>query len=190
MFSAKGGPIMGGRTTWEPIAREAAKHEDIDVHIFLAMIEQESGWNEFAKSEDGAQGIMQIMPFAHPDVNTWNPRESIFWAAKAIRKYRDERGSYDLALAAYNVGGPGTSSWTAVPQWERYRYVDPILRRAAQLRALETPETAIPTATTTTPVISQTVTPIPPEISTPTPTPPAVLLLAGLILVVGLKGRL
>lgn len=190
-FPTKGTPFMSGRETWEPIAREAAMREGIDVHIFLAMIEQESGWNEFAASADGAVGIMQIMPHAHPDVNAWNATESIFWAAKTIKKYRDERGNYDLALAAYNVGGPGTASWTAVPQWERYRYVDPILRRAAQLRALETPETAIPTATTTTPVISQTSTPVPPGISTPTPTPPlfGVVLLACLVINFAVKAR-
>ena len=117
-------------------------------------------------------------------------RENLFFGPQKQYENIVTNEEVMTSLFAYNVGGPGTSSWTAVPQWERYRYVDPILRRAAQLRALETPETAIPTATTTTPVISQTVTPIPPEISTPTPTPPAVLLLVGLILVVGLKGRL
>lgn len=181
---------MGGRITWEPVARKAASHENIDVHIFFALIEQESRWNESAVSGDGAVGIMQIMPWAHPDVNPRNTEEAIYWAAKTIRKYRDERGSYDLALAAYNVGGPGTASWTSVPQWERERYVDPILRRAAALRAAETPETAIPTPTTTTPIISLTTTPVPPGISTPTPTPPAVLLLAGMVLAVTLRGRL
>lgn len=163
---------MGGQETWGPIAIQAALQEHIDPYIFLAMIEKESRWDENAVSHDGAVGLMQIMPWAHPDVNPRNTRDAIFWAASAIRKYREERGSYEMALAAYNVGGPGTASWRSVPQWEMDRYVTPILRRAAELQAADAP-VATPVFMTTA-AIADTPTPSSPLMTTPTPTPPVI----------------
>lgn len=57
-------------------------------------------------SSANAQGIAQIVPKWHPDVNPLDPIASIHYAARYLKSLRDQFGSYRLALAAYNWG-PG-----------------------------------------------------------------------------------
>lgn len=52
----------------------------------------------------GAVGIAQIVPRWHPGVDPLNPVESIHYAARYLKKLRDQFGNYRLALAAYNWG--------------------------------------------------------------------------------------
>ena len=58
------------------------------------------------KSSAGAIGIMQLVPKWHPDVNPYNPIESIDYAGRYLKHLHDRFGSWHLALAAYNWG-PG-----------------------------------------------------------------------------------
>jgi soluble lytic murein transglycosylase-like protein len=161
---------MDYRTMYEPVAREAARLAGIDENIFVALIHHESGWNPQAISADGAVGIAQIVPWAHPDTNPRNPEMSLRDAARWIRKYRDNHdGSYEWALFCYNAGVPFAESHAFVPQWELDRYVLPILNHAAKM--------ATPTASPTLEVemIIGTPTPVPAHVGTATPTPPGLL---------------
>lgn len=54
----------------------------------------------------GAIGIMQIIPKYHPDVNPYDPVESINYAARFLTSLHTQFGTWELALAAYNWG-PG-----------------------------------------------------------------------------------
>lgn len=85
-------------------------------------------------SSAGAQGIMQIVPKWHPDVNPLNPVDAIYYAggylADLYKKYKD----WKLALAAYNWG-PGNvdnalrspySNWMDALPAETYNYVTDI----------------------------------------------------------------
>lgn len=67
---------------------------------------QESRFNPEAQSGAGAQGIMQIVPRWHPDVNPWDPQAAIAYAGQYLRQLHNQFGSWALALAAYNYG-PG-----------------------------------------------------------------------------------
>lgn len=67
---------------------------------------QESSFNPRAVSPAGAQGLMQIVPKWHPDVDPWNESEAIDYAGRYLRELFDEFGNWKLALAAYNWG-PG-----------------------------------------------------------------------------------
>lgn len=58
------------------------------------------------KSSAGAVGIAQIVPKWHPDVNPYNPYESIDYAAKYLRELKNQFGDWSKALGAYNWG-PG-----------------------------------------------------------------------------------
>ena len=61
-------------------------------------------------SSAGAVGIMQIVPRWHPDVNPYDPIESIEYAGEYLAGLRDRfGGDLQLALAAYNWG-PGNVS--------------------------------------------------------------------------------
>lgn len=164
--------MSGFQSIYEPIARKAAETAGIDECIFISLITHESHWDPNAISRDGARGIAQIMPWAHPHVNPGNPEEALFYSARLIRAYLDRHGgNYPLALASYNVGGPRVSSWTSVPKWEMDAYVTPILNLAEQ-GCTRTP-VEIPTLAVSSTVVLDTPTPASSLVGTPTPTPPS-----------------
>ena len=85
-------------------------------------------------SSAGAIGIAQIVPRWHPNVNPYNPQESIYYAAGYLRKLFDKFGTWRRALAAYNWG-PGNLSkaidragdnWISVAPRETQNYVTQI----------------------------------------------------------------
>ena len=60
-------------------------------------------------SKAGAKGIMQIIPYWHPNVNPLDPDAAIWYAGKYLKQQFNRFGSWPLALAAYNWG-PGNLS--------------------------------------------------------------------------------
>lgn len=57
-------------------------------------------------SSAGAQGIMQIVPRWHPQVNPLEPMEAIDYAGQYLKNLHRQFGEWKKALAAYNWG-PG-----------------------------------------------------------------------------------
>lgn len=101
----------------------------MDADIFEKQIDVESGFNPKAGSSAGAQGIAQIVPQWHPNVDTWNPWESLIYAASLMRGYLDEYdGDYTLALVRYNGGTGAVIAWLNGEGYdESRRYVELIL---------------------------------------------------------------
>lgn len=119
------------RATYEPVAQAAATAVGINVPIFLAQITQESGWDPQAQSPAGAQGIAQIVPRFHPTVDPWDPVASLQYAARLMRGYLDEFGTYALSLAAYNAGSGAVRQYGGIPPFpETQHYVRTILAAA------------------------------------------------------------
>jgi hypothetical protein len=89
-------------------ARRAAQKYGLDPDVFLRQINQESGFNPTARSPAGALGVAQIMPATARGwgVDPLNPTQALDAAAKNMRRYVDQYGSYKNALVAYNAG-PG-----------------------------------------------------------------------------------
>ena len=56
------------------------------------------------QSGAGAIGIAQIVPRWHPNVDPFNPIDSIYYAAGYLRNLFERFGTWPLALAAYNMG--------------------------------------------------------------------------------------
>lgn len=102
------------RKKYEPLARQYAQAYGIDPDLFVAQINQESGFDPTKKSDAGAVGIAQIVPKWHPKVDPANPIKALQYAAGLMAGYFnnykkqgfDEEKAYKLALAHYN-GGPG-----------------------------------------------------------------------------------
>lgn len=159
---------------WKDFARLAACERGVDPRVFGAMIGRESGWRPDALAEDGAAGIAQLMPRAHPSVDPWNPPDALRYAASMMAQLLDRYGGrYDLALAAYNgsVASPGGT----VPGPSR-AYVINVL---ADTVAGEVAGWMCPTPEATRQVSeppSALLTP------TPTPTPPALFLLGVIVM--------
>lgn len=81
-------------------------------------------------SSANAQGIMQIVPRWHPDVNPLDPIASINYAGKFLAGLYRTFGRWELALKAYNWGAGNVRKWlagNAVEPSETQRYSAEIL---------------------------------------------------------------
>lgn len=99
------------------IVRKYAEEYGTDYRLMLALIKQESQFDENAISERGARGLMQIMPVTNLELNaeldleeSVLPRENIqagiYYFSKLYRLFKaeTEEDRMRLALAAYNAG--------------------------------------------------------------------------------------
>jgi soluble lytic murein transglycosylase-like protein len=92
-----------------PLIRENEKKYNMPPNLLARVAYQESHYRDDIingpyTSSAGAQGIMQIVPRWHPNVNPWNPDEAIPYAAKYLHKLMKRFGNWKDALAAYNWG--------------------------------------------------------------------------------------
>jgi len=85
-----------------------ATRAGLSPEIVLALIEVESGFDRYAVSAAGAQGIMQVMPFwkheiGRPEDNLINTQTNLRYGCTILKYYLDrEKGRLADALARYN----------------------------------------------------------------------------------------
>lgn len=137
-FSDKGGAVNVDTSGWsgnadvDSLIADTANRYGIDANLLAAIAEQESGFNQGAKSEAGALGIMQLMPDTANglDVDATDLAGNIEGGAKYIKQMLDQFGG-DLhkALEAYN-GGPGN-----VGIAQTMKYADEVLQRYEKFKA-------------------------------------------------------
>ena len=121
-------------------ARAAAQKAGVDPNVFVAQIQQESGFKTTnadgtpLKSPAGAIGIAQFMPgtAAGMNVDPTDPYAALDAAAQMdaqnLKKYG---GDYSKTLAAYNAGGGAVDQYGGVPPYqETQSYVSTILGNA------------------------------------------------------------
>lgn len=144
---------------YKAIAIQDANAAGIDPNIFVAQIQQESGFNPNALSSAGAEGIAQFMPAtaAGLGINPYNPIQALNAAAQMdARNLQAYGGDWTKVLAAYNAGGGAVNNWTSQygSSWlshaysETQNYVTSILTAAGQTSLLSNP-VANPTNPTT-----------------------------------------
>lgn len=117
----------------------AAKNYGIDSNLILAIIKQESDFDQNSTSGCGAAGLMQIMPenFSHLGITDgYDVDQNINGGTKLLKEYLDQYGgNTEMALMAYN-GGPGAmqrrgvksaSDLYKMPQ-ETQNYVPKVMR--------------------------------------------------------------
>lgn len=103
-------PYPRGRE-YQSAFEAAEQSNDIPPGLLARQAYQESHFRDdiisgATVSKAGAVGIMQIVPRWHPDVNAYDPLESINYAAHFLAGLHRQFGTWPLALAAYNWG-PG-----------------------------------------------------------------------------------
>jgi membrane-bound lytic murein transglycosylase MltF len=103
------------RPDYKSIVFSKSKEYGMDWQLIMAIIQQESKFDENAVSEKGAQGLMQLMPNTQMDIaenldNSFNPHGNIDIGINYFsRLYRlfessTREDQVSLALAAYNAG--------------------------------------------------------------------------------------
>jgi soluble lytic murein transglycosylase-like protein len=114
----------------EPLVR-AASRWNVPVELLAAQLYAESGFNPFARSPAGAQGIAQFMPGTARSLGLADPFDgpaAIDAQAHLMRRLLDRFGSYALALAAYNAGAGAVARYRGAPPYaETQAYVAKVL---------------------------------------------------------------
>lgn len=134
--SRDGGRDAGGMPSFvperyaAPIAR-AAQRWSVSAMLLAAQLHKESGFNPFARSPAGAQGIAQFMPGtarAYGLRDPFDAEQAIDAQAHHMRDLLRQFGSVLLALAAYNAGPAAVQRCGCVPPYpETQAYVADIL---------------------------------------------------------------
>jgi LAS superfamily LD-carboxypeptidase LdcB len=114
-----------------PMLRTAAQRWNVSAKLLAAQLYAESGFNPFAVSNAGAQGIAQFMPATARSMGLADPfdaEQAIDAQAHLMRDLLRQFGSVPLALAAYNAGPGAVSGCGCVPNYPETRgYVARIL---------------------------------------------------------------
>ena len=124
--------------------RRTAEEMEVDPSLVMAIIRQESAFNEDALSPAGARGLMQVMPKTGQELarriclkgfaedNLWEPHTSIRLGTRNLSdhlRYFDARDSrhLGLALSAYNAGLNAARRWSSqLPQTDVDEFVESI----------------------------------------------------------------
>jgi hypothetical protein len=101
-----------------PLINRAAQRWSVSAALLAAQLFAESGFNPFAVSPAGAQGIAQFMPGTARGVgleDPFDPVAAIDAQARLMRDLLRRFGSVPLALAAYNAGPAPVIACGCVP---------------------------------------------------------------------------
>lgn len=112
---------------YESAIQEASERYSVDPFLVCAVIKAESNWDPTVASNQGAQGLMQLMPETAQDmldkgivsrsfsaVDLEDPRTNIeFGCAYLSYLLKYFNGSTDRAIAAYNAGMANVNTWAS-----------------------------------------------------------------------------
>ena len=114
-----------------PALNRAAQRWSVSATLLAAQLYAESGFNPFAVSPAGAQGIAQFMPGTARGMgldDPFDPEAAIDAQAHLMRDLLRRFGAVPLALAAYNAGPAPVAACGCVPPYPETRgYVARIL---------------------------------------------------------------
>ena len=130
------------------LVEAAAQAHRVDPLLVDSVIQVESGYNPYAVSSKGAEGLMQLMPSTARSLgvsNPFDPRQNIEAGVKYLKQlqelYKDDR----LALAAYNAGPGAVDKYKWIPPFrETQNYVRQVGQRYDQARSAARPAPAAP----------------------------------------------
>ncbi len=120
---------------YEPLILKHAEINGVRPDLVRAVIQTESGFNTYARSRKGAQGLMQLMPETAAEfgvLNPYDPAENIRAGVAYLRRLLDRyTNNEELALAAYNAGPKAVDRYGTIPPYrETKNYVARITGRA------------------------------------------------------------
>jgi soluble lytic murein transglycosylase-like protein len=116
------------------LIHEKAQKYDVDPALVAAVVETESRFHERARSQVGAQGLMQLMPRTGRWLgakNLYDPEQNVDAGVKYI-KYLQGRfnGNLKQTIAAYNAGEGNVKRYGGIPPFRETRsYVKKVMTR-------------------------------------------------------------
>jgi soluble lytic murein transglycosylase-like protein len=119
------------------IIHEKAEKYDLDPALVAAVVETESRFHTRARSQVGAQGLMQLMPRTGRWMgarNLYDPEQNVEAGAKYL-KYLSGRfdGNLKKTIAAYNAGEGNVKRYNGVPPFRETRqYVNRVMTHYKQ----------------------------------------------------------
>jgi soluble lytic murein transglycosylase len=117
---------------YDPIIQNLCKRYDVDTALVKAVIKAESGFDPYAVSRKGAQGLMQLMPEKSQELsvsNPFDPRQNLEGGISHLKALLQKfKGDRRLALAAYNAGENAVLESNGIPPYEETQdYVRKVL---------------------------------------------------------------
>lgn len=116
----------------QPVILEASERYKVDHAIIRAIIMAESSYNLMAKSNKGAEGLMQLMPNTARELgvtDSFNPSQNIHAGVRYYKKLLKRfKGNVQLALAAYNAGSQNVMEYNGIPPFKAtHSYIKKVL---------------------------------------------------------------
>lgn len=144
-------PKLAKDAALNEIIEHSAKKHSVDPLLVHSVIQVESGYNKYALSPKGAQGLMQLIPSTARRLgvkNVWDPQENIEAGVRYLKMLQSQFKDDRLALAAYNAGEGAVSRWGWIPPYsETQNYVYQVGKRYGDAkRAAERTKTPTPVA--------------------------------------------
>jgi membrane-bound lytic murein transglycosylase MltF len=134
-------PDPGRLQRYDAHIREAAELYQLPESFIRAIVLVESNFFPDAISEDGAMGLMQLMPETaqHMGVlNAFDPRQNVLGGTRYLRVLANRfNGDLVLTVAAYNAGEGAIDKYRGVPPYaETRRYVRNVLHHYYAFRSM------------------------------------------------------
>jgi len=121
------------------IVEHAAKAHDVDPLLVQSMIKVESGFNPYAVSAKGAEGLMQLTPGTARMLgvtNSFDPEQNIEAGVKYLKYLQGIYKDDQLALAAYNAGPGAVEKYRQIPPYrETQNYVKQVGKHYSNAKA-------------------------------------------------------
>jgi soluble lytic murein transglycosylase-like protein len=117
-------PKLVDRARYDAQIREAARLHGIDPALIHAVISAESMYDPFARSPQGARGLMQLVPETaarYGATNLLDPAQNIDAGTRYLKDLIAQFSKLELALAAYNAGEGAVQRYGAIPPYAETR---------------------------------------------------------------------
>jgi soluble lytic murein transglycosylase-like protein len=128
--------------TYETIIARTADTVGVDANLLKAMIVEESGAKQHARSASNAKGLMQLIDTTAESMgvkNVWDPHQNIQGGARYLKQQLDKfNGNVSLALASYNAGPGNVERYNGIPPFrETQNYVKRVMKTFHALQSME-----------------------------------------------------